>query len=285
MMSLTDCNEMTSSSPAIALRALSFEYTAGKKALENISLTVQKGEQVALLGQNGSGKTTLVKQLNGLLRPTTGQVEILGTPATQKTVAQLSHMVALQFQNPDNQICKSTVWEEVAFGGRNLHYSEEKVQACTESALAMLNLHSQAHKNPYDLSFSERKRLSIASVLAMDTEILILDEPTAGLDAGEQALLVAALKELSRKGKTTILISHDMDFVAENADRIIFLNAGEKQFDGTVQDFFYHHAASGKCGMALPQVYAVSSHFALTLDTITPECFIETFAQAQNRQK
>ena len=163
--------------PAIEIENLWFQYTSGADVLRDVSLTVYQAERVALLGHNGSGKSTLVKHLNGLLRPRQGNVKLFSTSAADKRVAELAATVALLFQNPDDQICKGTVWDEAAFGPRNLGYPEERVRTLVDTSLEIFDLLPMVKHNPHDLGLSERKRLAMASVLAMDTEIVVLDEP------------------------------------------------------------------------------------------------------------
>ena len=260
---------------AIEIHNLWFHYEAGKDVLKDISLSVRQGEFVALLGHNGSGKSTLVKHLNGLLSPAQGSVEIFDSSTEGMKVAKLAGTVALLFQNPEDQICKSTVWEEAAFGPLNLGYPEERVQILVNSSLDTFGLLPMTECNPYDLGGSERKRLALASVLAMDTEIVVLDEPTAGLDPQESAVLETALHSLKSAGKTVLIISHDMDFVAENMTRAICLESGIKQFDGNIDELFTHHSLMERCGLIPPQVVQLGSRFALTPPPLTPQAFID----------
>ncbi|BBO89745.1 energy-coupling factor ABC transporter ATP-binding protein [Desulfosarcina ovata] len=259
----------------IEIQGLSYWYDTGVCALKDISLTIQPGECVALLGHNGSGKTTLVKHFNGLLHPSQGVVLINGIPTTERRVAQLAGVVALLFQNPDDQICKRTVWDETAYGPKNLGYANERVREQVNASLSAFDLLTMKERNPHDLSYSERKRLAIASVLAMDTEIVVLDEPTAGLDPREINLLKAAMRQLQSNGKSVVVISHDMDFIAENMLRAVCLENGRKCFDGGVADLFEKHSFLEQCGLLPPQVVQLSSHFNLRLQTLTPKDFIE----------
>jgi energy-coupling factor transport system ATP-binding protein len=261
----------------IEIEQLSFRYKAGIDALKDVSLTVQQGECVALLGHNGSGKSTLTKHLNGLLRPSQGVVKINGIATIERRVAQLAGTVALLFQNPDNQICKRTVWEEAAFGPKNLGYREERVLELTNASLAAFDLLAFKECNPHDLGYSERKRLAIASVLAMDTGIVVLDEPTAGLDPREISMLEAVLRQLRRDEKIVLIISHDMDFIAENVSRAICLENGRKRFDGSVTELFEDQSLLERCGLLPPQVVQLSSHYKFCLQALTPENFIEKF--------
>ena len=259
----------------IEIQGLSYWYDTGACALNNISLTIQPGERVALLGHNGSGKTTLVKHLNGLLYPSQGVVRINGIPTTERRVAQLAGVVALLFQNPDDQICKKTVWDEAAFGPKNLGYADERVRERVNASLSAFDLLTMKERNPHDLSYNERKRLAIASVLAMGTEIVVLDEPTAGLDPREIERLEAAMRQLQADGKIVVVISHDMDFIAENMLRAVCLENGRKRFDGSVADLFEDHSLLEQCGLLPPQVVQLSSHYNLRLQTLTPKGFIE----------
>ena len=217
---------------------VTFTYGDSVTALKDISFEISTGECVALTGRNGSGKSTLVKHLNGLLRPSAGKVWIGDEDTQTARTAQLASKVALLFQNPDAQICKKTVWEEVAFGPKNLRKGTARVESLTEEVLAMFELTPYKRLNPHDFGYSERKRIAMASIVAMDTPILVFDEPTAGLDPYEISLLITALKKLQSENKTVIIISHDMDFIAENTSRALSLSDGRMVFDGTVRDLF-----------------------------------------------
>lgn len=238
---------------------VSFTYGDAAGALKNISLELSTGERVALTGHNGSGKSTLVKHLNGLLKPSVGKVWIAGKDTTMASAAQLAGQVALLFQNPDDQICKRTVWEEVSFGPKNLGYSMERIESLTAEALALFELTSFTKKNPHDFGYSERKRIAMASIVAMDTPVLVFDEPTAGLDPYEIALLITTLEKLQSENKTVIIISHDMDFVAENISRVISLSDGKKVFDGMVRELFKKTEFMTGRGLRPPQVVQLSN--------------------------
>lgn len=255
---------------------LSFTYDDSVVALQDISFEISAGERVALTGHNGSGKSTLVKHLNGLLKPSGGKVWIDGTDTTTAKTAQLAGQVALLFQNPDDQICKRTVWDEVVFGPENLGYSAKRIESLAEEALALFELTPFKKKNPHDFGYSERKRIAMASIVAMDTSVLVFDEPTAGLDPYEISLLIATLKKLKSENKTVIVISHDMDFVAENISRVISLADGRKVFDGSVRDLFGRPALMTDCGLRWPQVVQLSNACALQGAALSPnECVAE----------
>ena len=190
------------------------------------------GERVALVGQNGSGKTTLVRHFNGLLRPTSGTVLVDGGDAGALTVAQLAARVGLVFQDPDRQIFAGSVRAEVEFGPRNLGRSGDELRAAVTDALATTGLAGEEATNPYDLGQSRRKLLALASVLAMRTPVLVLDEPTTGQDARGVERVRAVVEAVAAEGRTVVAISHDMRFVAEVFERVIVMRAGRIVLDG-----------------------------------------------------
>ncbi len=220
----------------IEISDLHFTYPAGVDALQGISLSIESGEQVGIVGQNGAGKTTLVKHLNGLLQPTRGQVLIDDWDTNKHSVAKLARRVGYVFQNPDEQLFSKNVGAEVAFGPRNLGYDGGQVQALVNDALAMTELSDRTETNPYDLSATWRKMVALASVISMDTEIVIFDEPTTGQDAMNIARIANVIKTLRERGKTVITITHDIDFCAENFERVIALSQGKVLLDGKAND-------------------------------------------------
>lgn len=220
----------------IEISNLHFTYPTGVHALRGISLTIESGEQAAIVGQNGAGKTTLVKHLNGLLQPTSGYVRIGDWDTKEHSVAKMARRVGYVFQNPDEQLFSKTVGVEVAFGPRNLGYSNEQVQASVKDALAMTELSDKTETNPYDLSPTWRKMVALASVIAMNTDILIFDEPTTGQDAANVARIANVIKVLRERGKTVITITHDIDFCAENFERVIAMSQGQILLDGKAND-------------------------------------------------
>jgi energy-coupling factor transport system ATP-binding protein len=259
---------------------VSFGYGDSLLVLENISFEISAGECVALTGHNGSGKSTLVKHLNGLLKATTGKILIDGRDIITAKTAELAGQVALLFQNPDDQICKQTVWEEVVFGPKNLGYSRERIEFLAEEALKSFALMPFKQRNPHDCGYSERKRIAMASIVAMDTSIIVFDEPTAGLDPHEISLLIASIKKLQIQKKTVIIISHDMDFVAENIPRAISLSGGKKVFDGEVQDLFKKKQLITDSGLCQPQVLQLSTACALQHTALScHECAAELEGQ------
>ena len=220
----------------IEISDLHFSYPNSVQALNGISLTIDSGEQVAIVGQNGAGKTTLVKHLNGLLQPTQGHVLIGDWDTTKHSVAKLASRVGYVFQNPDEQLFSKTVGAEVAFGPKNLGFSSDQIQKLVKDALALTELSDKTETNPYDLSVTWRKMVAVASIISMDTDIVIFDEPTTGQDAANIARIANVIAELRKRGKTVITITHDIDFCAENFERVIAMSQGTILLDGKAND-------------------------------------------------
>lgn len=223
----------------LAVEGLVHVYAdAGVRALDGVDLRIGPGESVALVGQNGSGKSTLVRHLDGLLRPTEGRVLLDGEDVVGRTVADLARHVGLCFQDPDRQVFSGSVRAEVAFGPRNLGLSGAALDATVDAALAAVGLEAEGRSNPYDLGYSRRKLLAIASVLAMGTPVVVLDEPTTGQDARGVARVAEIVRGLTAEGRTVIAISHDMAFVAEHFGRVVVMRAGKVVLDGTPAEVF-----------------------------------------------
>lgn len=222
----------------IELRELVFVYPDGTRAVDGVDLSIGRGEVVAIVGQNGSGKSTLVKHLNGLLRPTEGAVLLDGEPTVGRRVAHLAAHVGLVFQDPDRQIFAGRVRAEVSFGPRNLGLRGPELDAAVDSALAAVGLTDAAAENPYDLGYSRRKLLALASILAMGTPVVVLDEPTTGQDAAGIARIQGIVANLASAGRTVIAISHDMRFVAETFGRVVVMGAGRVLLDGSPAEVF-----------------------------------------------
>jgi energy-coupling factor transport system ATP-binding protein len=223
---------------ALATEGLEFAYPDGTPALDGVSLQFAAGEQVAIVGQNGSGKSTLIRHFDGLLRATAGRVLVGERVVGQRHVADLAHLVGIAFQNPDRQIFAGNVRAEVAFGPRNLGASGEGLKARIEAALEAVGLAGLEGTNPYDLGYSRRKLLGLASVLAMETPAVILDEPTTGQDARGVARVRQIVADLAAAGRTVVAISHDMRFVAEAFPRVVVMRAGRVILDGTPGEVF-----------------------------------------------
>jgi energy-coupling factor transport system ATP-binding protein len=222
----------------VALEGVGFVYPDGTRALSEVDLAIPAGASVAIVGQNGSGKSTLVRHLDGLLRPTEGRVLHDAADIADQRVAALASAVGIVFQNPDRQIFAGKVGAEVAFGPRILGRPPAAVAAAVSAALDAVGLAGLETTNPYDLGYSRRKLLTLASVLAMETPILVLDEPTTGQDARGVARIQAVVRGSAAAGRTVIAISHDMRFVAETFDRVVVMGAGRIVMDGTPAEVF-----------------------------------------------
>jgi energy-coupling factor transport system ATP-binding protein len=222
----------------IQVEGLVHVYEGGTRAVDGVDLRIERGQRVAIVGQNGSGKTTVVRHFNGLLRPTAGRVLIDGVDALGRRVAALAAIVGLAFQDPDRQIFAGRVRAEVEFGPRNLGRRGAELQRVVDEALQATGLEGEANTNPYDLGYSRRKLLALASILAMGTPVVVLDEPTTGQDAHGIDRVQAIVAALAESGRTVVAISHDMRFVAESFERVVVLRAGKIVLDGSPADVF-----------------------------------------------
>jgi energy-coupling factor transport system ATP-binding protein len=222
----------------IAVEELVHVYPGGTRAVDGVSLRIEAGERVAIVGQNGSGKSTLVRHFNGLLRPTEGRVLIDDVDASTLRVAQLAEKVGLAFQDPDRQIFAGKVRAEVAFGPKNLGFDKDRLERTIDESLAAAGLTADAATNPYDLGYSRRKLLALASILAMRTPAVVLDEPTTGQDARGVARVREIVQGLAELGRTVIAISHDMGFVAESFERVVVMREGRVILDGSPAEVF-----------------------------------------------
>jgi len=219
------------------VKDLHFSYDRNEEILSGINL-IFDCRSTAIIGQNGAGKTTFVKLLKGLLRPTQGDVIFNGINAKESTVAGLAKYIGLVFQNPNDQIFKNKVIDEVIFGPLNIGQIPEKARENSLNALKTVGLYEKIDENPYDLSLSERKLISIASIVAMNTEIIIFDEPTIAQDYNGKEKIKSIIKDLSCKGKLVIAITHDMDFVAETFERTLVFAKGNVLLDGTTREVY-----------------------------------------------
>ena len=252
----------------IEINNLRFTYPTGLEAIKGINLTIASGEQVAIVGQNGAGKTTLVRHFNGLLRPSSGTVLIGDWETSKYSTAKLASRVGYVFQNPDEQLFSRDVLTEVAFGPRNLGYTKEKVDELVKRALSLTELNDKTETNPYDLSPTWRKMVALASIIAMDTPIVIFDEPTTGQDAVNVGRIAQVIAELKREGKTVITITHDIDFCAENFDRVIALSKGQVLLDGAAHDVLGQEETLAQTYVDTPQLTRLGKALGLK-ETIT----------------
>lgn len=215
----------------IRLRGVSYTYPTGVEAIRQVDLDISKGEALFVLGHNGAGKSTMLRLLNGLLKPTTGTVTVAGSDTRKARPAQLSRTVGLVFQNPDAQLFRDRVSDEVSFGAEHGAGADDTTERL-ERAMALLGLESVADSNPYDLSLSWRKRVAIASVVAMGSPILVLDEPTGGQDAEGTRVLVHLIADSRRRGHGCVVVTHDVDLAFDCADRVMVLREGNIHLEG-----------------------------------------------------
>ena len=248
---------------AIHTEGLTHEYPNGHVlALRGINLDIYQGEIVSIIGQNGSGKTTLVRHFNGLLRPTKGKVYLFGEDTKDKSVAAMCQRCGYVFQNPNHQIFCTTVREELEVAPKYFHFSEEKIKQNVENVIELMGLQNILDIHPMTLDYTTKKVLTIASVLVFKPEILVLDEPTGGLDEVGRQKLTKVLHLMHDQGHTVIIISHDMDYVAENSTRVIMMAKGQVQDDATPDRIFLDEDKLKYSQIEPPQI--TSLDFALS---------------------
>ncbi|MEX2143684.1 MAG: ABC transporter ATP-binding protein [Anaerolineales bacterium] len=263
----------------------SFVYPSGVRALDEIHLEVRSGETVAIVGENGAGKTTLVKLFNGLLRPTTGRVLVGNWDVQQYSTAQLAARVGFLFQNPDEQLFERSAEREVAFGPRNLGFSDSKITSRTRIALQLVGLLDKAQVNPYDMQPFERKLLALASTLAMETPVLVLDEPSIGQDAAGRQRIRRILAGLHKRKQTLLLISHDLDFCAQVAKRGVVMAGGRILADGPISDVFAQAKLLGQAAVSPPQLIRLAQGLKMPGAPLTPSQFVKIYSAWRSRRK
>ncbi len=257
----------------IRVNDLHFHYTPGVEVLRGITLALAPGA-VAIIGQNGAGKSTFVRLLNGLLRPTRGEVWVDGVTTSSTTVAGMARKVGLVFQNPTDQLFKSRVLDEVMFGPLNLGLSPDEARRRAGAALARVGLTGVEGHNPYDLGLAERKLVTIASVLAMETPVVILDEPTIAQDATGVRQIGEIVTWLREQGRTVITITHDMDFVARYFQRVLVFQGGQVLADGTAEEIFARPDLLRQAGLEPPPVTVLGRELGLARPPLTVEDFV-----------
>jgi energy-coupling factor transport system ATP-binding protein len=266
----------------IEIENLRYTYPGGVEALCGVSLTIESGEQVAIVGQNGAGKTTLLRHFNGLLQPTQGEVRIGDWNTRQYSVAKFAARVGYVFQNPDDQLFCRTVREEVSFGPNNLSYETGRKETLMKDAMALTELMGKEETNPYDLSPAWRKMVALASILAMDTPILLLDEPTTGQDAANVARIAHIVRALRERGKTVVAISHDIDFCAENFDRIIAMGQGQILLDGKPEDVLSQEETLATTYVDPPQLTRLGRRLNFPETVYTEDQFLDVYRKLKS---
>ena len=265
----------------IKIENLTHTYNAGsvfeKKAIDDVSVEIFPGEMVALIGHTGSGKSTLIQHLNALLKPTSGTVYISGDDifSNKKMLKDVRQRVGLVFQYPEHQLFETTVYKDVAFGPARMGLSEEEIDKQVRNALATVKIKEKYfEKSPFELSGGQRRRVAIAGVLAMNPEILILDEPAAGLDPGGRGEILSQIKHMHKSlGLTVLLVSHSMDDAARLSDRILVMNQSKLIMDGTPSEVFARGEELKSIGLDVPQI----SELMFKLNQINPQIPLGAF--------
>jgi len=247
-----DLEGQLASEAIIETRDLSYSYPGGISALSSVNLDIRQGEFVAIIGSNGSGKTTLVKHFNGLLKPSQGHVMVDGLDTRTTRVSELSRIVGFVFQNPDHQIFAYSVWEEASFGLKLHKLDAETVERQTTEALQAVSLDELRDRHPRALSRGQRQRLATASILAVRTPVLVLDEPTTGQDFLSRRQIMALAVELHAEGRTVLMVTHDMALVAEYATRVIVMQDGAAVCDDSPDEVFKQDEVLKSTGLDLP---------------------------------
>ncbi|MHA2059497.1 MAG: energy-coupling factor ABC transporter ATP-binding protein [Candidatus Ranarchaeia archaeon] len=264
----------------IEIHNVRFGYEEEKDTLCDVSLQINDGEIVAIMGQNGAGKTTIAKHLNGLLKPRMGDVRINGRSTNEFSVAELSKTVGYVFQNPNHSLFAESVEEEILFTLKNYGFSKEDIEQRLEETLETFNLKPFRKASPFSLSGGERKRVSLAAVLCLTPDIVILDEPTTGQDAQQKKAISRVIKRLHKEGNTLILISHDTEFVVELVDRIIVMAEGEIIADGKTQNILSNEQILDIGGLQLPEMTRFAQSLAKKIDFPTDLVRIEEVVNA-----
>lgn len=264
---------------SIQVESLSYSYPSGIQALKNVSLTIQKGEILAIIGENGAGKSTLVKHFNGLLRPSSGKITIDDVDISQTSTAKLAKTVGFLFQNPDEQLFERSIFREVAFGPKNFDLDTEQIENRVNQALKSVGLEKEKDSHPYDLPYTKRKLIALAATLALVTPILLLDEPTVGQDSIQQQAIGELLSKLHREGRTIIIISHNLDFCASIVHRIIVMSAGTILADGPADEVLTKSSILNQAAVNAPQIVRLAQALEMPNAPLKIPHFVEEYAQ------
>jgi len=259
----------------ISIQNVTFHYPDGPDVLQGANLEIQDGEFVAIMGENGAGKTTLVKMFNGLLKPDKGTITVDGIDTRKKSVAQLSRDVGLIFQNPDNQLFAETVSHELAFSLRNFGFSEDVIEKRVTSVLNTLDLERYEKSSPFVLSGGERKRVALAAILVWDPKHVIMDEPTIGQDYLQKDRLRNFIMQLVSQGKTVVIVTHDIEFVAECKPRVVLLSHGKVIGDGSATAILTNSSLVQQASLVLPQISTLMKNLS---DLGAPSDIIDAYS-------
>ncbi|MGA2627033.1 MAG: ABC transporter ATP-binding protein [Candidatus Bathyarchaeia archaeon] len=259
----------------ISIQNVTFHYPDGPDVLQGTNLEIHDGEFVAIMGENGAGKTTLVKMFNGLLKPDKGTITVDGINTRKKSVAQLSRDVGLIFQNPDNQLFAETVAQELAFSLRNFGFSEDVITKRVTSILNTLDLERYEKSSPFVLSGGERKRVALGAILVWDPKHVIMDEPTIGQDYLQKDRLRNFIMQLVSQGKTIVIVTHDVEFVAECKPRVVLLSHGKVIGDGPATTILTNSTLVQQASLVLPQISTLMKNLT---DLGAPSEIIDAYA-------
>jgi energy-coupling factor transporter ATP-binding protein EcfA2 len=259
--------------PIIMLKGVEYSYPNGTVALKDINLNINKGELIGIMGKNGAGKTTLIRTLNGLIKPTSGDIYINDENISSKSIATLSKHIGLIFQNPSHQLFANTVEDEIQFSLKNFDLNKEEIELKTNKTLKDFNLEKYKERSPLNLSGGESKKLAIASIVCRDSEILVFDEPTIGQDAREIESFINLITKEKKKDKTIIIITHNVEFAFEYIPRTILMADGRIIADGPTHNVLNNNFLVEKSSLILPQTrqltIAMQKLGFQDLDTIT----------------
>ena len=273
---------MTDYTPFIKVQELTYCYPDGTKALEGINMSISEGEFIAFIGQNGSGKTTLSKCLNGLFKPTSGDVIVDGLNSKTTSIVQMVRRVGYVFQNPDHQLFNSNCWDEIAYGPRNILLPEDEVKIRVEEAASVVGLPEMYfEEHPFFLTKGLRQRVAIASILALKPKVIIVDEPTTGQDVRQSLEIMDFLMDLNIKlGHTIIIITHDMPIVAQYAKRVLVMGLGKILSDGPTAEVFSQPGVLAKTFIEPPQITQLAQRvqfLGFSLGTLTVDEMVQQF--------
>lgn len=246
---------MRTPKPIILIDEVDYVYPNNTIALDNVSLKINKGELIAIMGQNGAGKTTLIRTLNGLIRPTKGSVYVKGENNTTKSIAELSKIVGIIFQNPMHQLFSNSIEEELKFSLMNLELTKEQIQQQVDAILIKFNLDKYRNRSPFNLSGGEAKKLALATIICRNPEILVFDEPTLGQDAKEINFFLELIQKELERGKTVLMVTHNIEFTFENIPRTILMANGKIIADGPTKQVLTNNFLVNKASLLLPQIH------------------------------
>jgi cobalt/nickel transport system ATP-binding protein len=254
------------SEPIIKFEQVSYQYADGTMALNQINLSIEKGKKIALLGNNGAGKSTLFLLLNAILKPTSGSILYSGKKLTykRKEIKQLRQKVGIVFQNSETQLFSSSVYEDIKYGPKNLNLPSEEIERRVKEVITLTETEALKDKPPHFLSIGQKKRVAIAGIVAMDPELMVLDEPTAGLDPYYSKRMLDILEKIHHRNRTILLSTHNVDLAYEWADEVIILNNGHLLAQGTPVEVFNKREILEKSHLQKPWIMEVFEKFQRT---------------------